>query len=169
MEDGIFFNQSKYIKEMLKKFGLEDSKPTKTPMSTEIKFTKDDEANFVDSSKYRDGSGIMMMVVAWQQRGGDSGEEMERVRESGYGDRIDRKMGLVFGVGRKIPPEKFSGGGATAAAVAGRQPEFMGEREEEDEVEVVCVCINEMEMKWRGWWLTGGGAAGHGRRWGREI
>ncbi|GKA19544.1 hypothetical protein Tco_0699459 [Tanacetum coccineum] len=45
MEDGIFFNQSKYIKEMLKKFGLEDSKPTKTPMPTEIKLTKDDEAD----------------------------------------------------------------------------------------------------------------------------
>ncbi|GJV12623.1 hypothetical protein Tco_1354164 [Tanacetum coccineum] len=54
MEDEIFFNQSKYIKEMLKKFGLEDSKPTKTPMSTEIKLTKDDEADFVDSSKYRE-------------------------------------------------------------------------------------------------------------------
>ncbi|GJZ95262.1 copia protein [Tanacetum coccineum] len=40
IEDGIFFNQSKYIKEMLKKFGLEDSKPTKTPMSTEIKLTR---------------------------------------------------------------------------------------------------------------------------------
>ncbi|GKB20000.1 retrovirus-related pol polyprotein from transposon TNT 1-94 [Tanacetum coccineum] len=53
MEDRIFFNQSKYIKEMLKKFGLEDSKPTKTPMSMEIKLTKDDEADFVDSSKYR--------------------------------------------------------------------------------------------------------------------
>ncbi|GJZ31001.1 retrovirus-related pol polyprotein from transposon TNT 1-94, partial [Tanacetum coccineum] len=53
MEDGIFFNQSKYIKEMLKKFGLEDSKPTKTPMSTEIKLTKDDEADSMDSSKYR--------------------------------------------------------------------------------------------------------------------
>ncbi|GJY82535.1 hypothetical protein Tco_0495911 [Tanacetum coccineum] len=53
MEDGIFFNQSKYIKEMLKKFGLEDSKPTKTPMSTEIKLTKDDEADSVDSSKYQ--------------------------------------------------------------------------------------------------------------------
>nr|GEU69706.1 retrovirus-related Pol polyprotein from transposon TNT 1-94 [Tanacetum cinerariifolium] len=53
MEDGIFFNQSKYIKEMLKKFGLKDSKPTKMPMSTEIKLTKDDEANSVDSSKYR--------------------------------------------------------------------------------------------------------------------
>ncbi|GKB79190.1 retrovirus-related pol polyprotein from transposon TNT 1-94 [Tanacetum coccineum] len=54
MEDGIFFNQSKYIKEMLKKFGLEDSKPTKTPMSTEIKLTKDDEADSIDSSKYRE-------------------------------------------------------------------------------------------------------------------
>nr|GEX04584.1 uncharacterized mitochondrial protein AtMg00810-like [Tanacetum cinerariifolium] len=42
-----------YIKEMLKKFGLEDSKPTKTPMSTEIKLTKDDEADSVDSFKYR--------------------------------------------------------------------------------------------------------------------
>ncbi|GJY97344.1 retrovirus-related pol polyprotein from transposon TNT 1-94 [Tanacetum coccineum] len=37
MEDGIFFNQSKYIKEMLKKFGLEESKPMKTPMSSDTK------------------------------------------------------------------------------------------------------------------------------------
>ncbi|GJY99515.1 copia protein [Tanacetum coccineum] len=54
MEDGIFFNQSKYIKEMLKKFGLEDSKPTKTPMSTEMNITKDDEADSVDSFKYQE-------------------------------------------------------------------------------------------------------------------
>ncbi|GKF55484.1 hypothetical protein Tco_0165824, partial [Tanacetum coccineum] len=53
MKDGIFFNQSKYIKEMLKKFGLEDSKPTKMRMSTKIKLTKDDEADSVDSFKYR--------------------------------------------------------------------------------------------------------------------
>ncbi|GKA12666.1 hypothetical protein Tco_0692212 [Tanacetum coccineum] len=39
---------------MLKKFGLEDSKPTKTPMSTEIKLTKNDESDSVDSSKYRE-------------------------------------------------------------------------------------------------------------------
>nr|GEY00738.1 copia protein [Tanacetum cinerariifolium] len=43
MEDGIFFNQSKYIKEMLKKFGLEDSKPIKTPISFDTKLTKDEE------------------------------------------------------------------------------------------------------------------------------
>nr|GEV72448.1 retrovirus-related Pol polyprotein from transposon TNT 1-94 [Tanacetum cinerariifolium] len=54
MEDKIFFNQSKYIKEMLKKSGLEDSKPTKTPMSTKIKQTKDDKAKYVDSTKYRE-------------------------------------------------------------------------------------------------------------------
>ncbi|GKC80538.1 retrovirus-related pol polyprotein from transposon TNT 1-94 [Tanacetum coccineum] len=54
MEDRIFFNQSKYIKEMLKKFGLEDSKPTKTPMLTEIKLIKDDEADSIDRSKCRE-------------------------------------------------------------------------------------------------------------------
>ncbi|GJR59359.1 retrovirus-related pol polyprotein from transposon TNT 1-94 [Tanacetum coccineum] len=50
MEDGIFFNQSKYIKEMLKKFGLEDSKPMKTPMSSDTKLTKDEECESVDST-----------------------------------------------------------------------------------------------------------------------
>ncbi|GJR99511.1 retrovirus-related pol polyprotein from transposon TNT 1-94 [Tanacetum coccineum] len=64
MEDEIFFNQSKYIKEMLKKFGLEDSKPTKTPMSTEIKFTKDDEANYVDYTKYQGMIGSLLYLTA---------------------------------------------------------------------------------------------------------
>ncbi|GJW61823.1 hypothetical protein Tco_0111158 [Tanacetum coccineum] len=64
MKDEIFFNQSKYIKEMLKKFGLEDSKPTKTPMSTEIKLTKDDEADFVDSSKNRGMIGSLLYLTA---------------------------------------------------------------------------------------------------------
>ncbi|GJZ79461.1 retrovirus-related pol polyprotein from transposon TNT 1-94 [Tanacetum coccineum] len=50
LEDGIFFNQSKYIKDMLKKFGLEDSKPMKTPISTETKLTKDVEGA-IDLSK----------------------------------------------------------------------------------------------------------------------
>nr|GEW25360.1 copia protein [Tanacetum cinerariifolium] len=53
MEDGIFFNQSTYIKEMIKKFGLEDSKPMKTPMSSDIKLTKNKEFVSVDSTKYQ--------------------------------------------------------------------------------------------------------------------
>ncbi|GJS98088.1 retrovirus-related pol polyprotein from transposon TNT 1-94 [Tanacetum coccineum] len=43
LEDGLFFNQSKYIKEILKKFGLKDSKPMKTPMSPDTKLTKVEE------------------------------------------------------------------------------------------------------------------------------
>ncbi|GJT39298.1 hypothetical protein Tco_0939163 [Tanacetum coccineum] len=53
-----------YIKEMLKKFGLEDSKPTKTPMSTEIKLTKVDEADSVDNSKYRGMIGSLLYLTA---------------------------------------------------------------------------------------------------------
>ncbi|GKA68212.1 hypothetical protein Tco_0768129 [Tanacetum coccineum] len=64
MEDGIFFNQSKYIKEMLKKFGLEDSKPTKTPISMEIKLAKDDEAVSVDITKYRGMIGSLLYLTA---------------------------------------------------------------------------------------------------------
>ncbi|GJV75779.1 hypothetical protein Tco_1507363 [Tanacetum coccineum] len=77
MEDEIFFNQSKYIKEMLKKFGLEDSKPTKTPISTEIKLTKDDEADSVDSTKYQgEGSGWGTDVLL---RWAKAKEETERL------------------------------------------------------------------------------------------
>lgn len=62
LKDGIFFNQSKYIKEMLKKFGLEDSKPLKTPMSTEVKLTRDEEGESVDNTKYRGMIGSLLYV-----------------------------------------------------------------------------------------------------------
>nr|GEX63530.1 retrovirus-related Pol polyprotein from transposon TNT 1-94 [Tanacetum cinerariifolium] len=66
MEDGIFFNKSKYIKEMLKKYGLEESKPMKTPMSFDTKLTKDEECESVDSTKYRG-----MIVYADSDHAGD--------------------------------------------------------------------------------------------------
>ncbi|GJR77069.1 retrovirus-related pol polyprotein from transposon TNT 1-94 [Tanacetum coccineum] len=64
MEDGIFFNQYKYIKEMLKKFGLEDSKPMKTPMSSDTKLTKYEECESVDSTKYRGMIGSLLYLTA---------------------------------------------------------------------------------------------------------
>ncbi|GKA14009.1 retrovirus-related pol polyprotein from transposon TNT 1-94 [Tanacetum coccineum] len=64
MEDGIFFNQSKYIKEMLKKFGLEDSKPMKTPMSSDTKLIKDEKSESVDSTKYRGMIGSLLYLTA---------------------------------------------------------------------------------------------------------
>ena len=41
-ENDIFFNQEKYTKEMLKKFGYDQSKTAKTPMSTSVKLDKDE-------------------------------------------------------------------------------------------------------------------------------
>ncbi|GKB73714.1 retrovirus-related pol polyprotein from transposon TNT 1-94 [Tanacetum coccineum] len=64
LDDGIFFNQSKYIKEMLKKFGLEDSKPIKTPMSTETKLTRDEDGESVDNTKYRGMIGSLLYLTA---------------------------------------------------------------------------------------------------------
>ncbi|GKA96596.1 retrovirus-related pol polyprotein from transposon TNT 1-94 [Tanacetum coccineum] len=64
MEDGIFFNQSKYIKEMLKKFGLKESKPMKTPMSSDTKLMKDEECESVDSTKYQGMIGSLLYLTA---------------------------------------------------------------------------------------------------------
>ncbi|GJW20680.1 retrovirus-related pol polyprotein from transposon TNT 1-94 [Tanacetum coccineum] len=64
LDDGMFFNQSKYIKEMLKKFGLADSKPMKTPMSTETKLTKDEEGESVNNTKYRGMIGSLLYLTA---------------------------------------------------------------------------------------------------------
>nr|GEV60677.1 retrovirus-related Pol polyprotein from transposon TNT 1-94 [Tanacetum cinerariifolium] len=63
IEDGIFFNQSKYIKEILKKFGLEESKPMKTLMSFDTKLTKDEECESVDSTKYRGMIGSLLYLT----------------------------------------------------------------------------------------------------------
>ncbi|GKD17186.1 retrovirus-related pol polyprotein from transposon TNT 1-94 [Tanacetum coccineum] len=63
MEDDIFFNPSKYIKEMHKQFGLDDSKPMKTPMSSNDKLTKDEECESVDSTKYRGLIGSLLYLT----------------------------------------------------------------------------------------------------------
>nr|GEY41545.1 retrovirus-related Pol polyprotein from transposon TNT 1-94 [Tanacetum cinerariifolium] len=84
MKDGIFINQSKYIKEMLKKFGLEDSKPIKTPMSSDTKLTKDKECESIDSTKYRG------MIGLWYHKG--TGIETVVYADSDHaGVYVDRK------------------------------------------------------------------------------
>ena len=42
-KDGIYITQSKYIKEILKKIKMEDSRPVGTPMSTRNKISKEGE------------------------------------------------------------------------------------------------------------------------------
>jgi hypothetical protein len=45
---GIFISQTNYIKEMLKRFGMEDCKLVTTPMQTSCKLRKDDDSNYTD-------------------------------------------------------------------------------------------------------------------------
>ena len=52
-KNGIYITQSKYIKEILKKFGMEDSKLVGTPMCTRLKLTKDNDSKEVDQTLYR--------------------------------------------------------------------------------------------------------------------
>jgi hypothetical protein len=50
---GIFISQTKYIIEMLKRFGMEDCKPVITPMQTSCKLSKDDDSKSTDHRQYR--------------------------------------------------------------------------------------------------------------------
>ena len=60
---GIFVTQSKYIKEILKTFGLEDSKLVNTPMATRHKLSKNDESTEVNQTMYRSMIGKLQYVV----------------------------------------------------------------------------------------------------------
>ena len=52
-KEGIFINQSRYIKDLLKRFELENAKSMRTPMSSTIKLDKDESGKAVDITKYR--------------------------------------------------------------------------------------------------------------------
>ncbi|GJV91165.1 hypothetical protein Tco_1538978 [Tanacetum coccineum] len=60
----LFFINPSTSSSVKKVSGWKDSKPTKTPMSMKIKLTKDDEADSVDSSKYRGMIGSLLYLTA---------------------------------------------------------------------------------------------------------
>ena len=63
LKHGIFVTQSKYIKEILKKFRLEDSKPVNTWMAIGHKLSKNDESAEVNQTMYRSMIGKLQYVV----------------------------------------------------------------------------------------------------------
>ena len=63
-EKGIFICQAKYIKEMLKKFKMEDCKPILTPMVTCCKLSIDNSSKDVDQKLYRSMIGSLLYVIA---------------------------------------------------------------------------------------------------------
>ena len=52
-KEGIFISQTKYLKDLLKRFGLETCKLVGTPMVTGHKLSTKDETPIVEKKKYR--------------------------------------------------------------------------------------------------------------------
>ncbi|KAH9725866.1 hypothetical protein KPL70_008032 [Citrus sinensis] len=63
-EEGIFINQAKNVKDLLKRFGIDDSKTKNTPMSTTTKLDKDEKGKEVDIKMYRGMIGSLLYLTA---------------------------------------------------------------------------------------------------------
>ena len=64
MENGIFFNQSKFTKELLKKYDMNDAKEISTPMGTATKLDKDEQGKEVNETMYRGMIGSLLYLTA---------------------------------------------------------------------------------------------------------
>ncbi|KAL6332559.1 hypothetical protein AAG906_008979 [Vitis piasezkii] len=64
LQQGIFIEQQKYAKEVLKKFNMEDCKSLCTPLAQNEQFSKDDGAEKVDEGLYRSIIGCLMYLIA---------------------------------------------------------------------------------------------------------
>ena len=63
-DSGIFLSQSKYAKNLVKKFGLKFASSIRTPMSPNVKFIVDLLGKSVDSSLYKSIIGILLYLTA---------------------------------------------------------------------------------------------------------
>lgn len=63
-EEGIFINQAKYVKDLLKRFGYDNGTAKSTPMSTTIKLDKDDKGKEDDIKTYRGMIGSLLYLTA---------------------------------------------------------------------------------------------------------
>ena len=63
LKNGTFVSQGKYIKDMLKKFGMSDSKAISTPMETNGNLDSDASGNMVDQKLYRSMIGSLLYVT----------------------------------------------------------------------------------------------------------
>eukprot|EP00253_Pinus_taeda_P032503 PITA_32503 len=59
----IFLSQTKYLKQILKKYGMEDSKPVCTPMVTRCSLSTNDESAAVRQPTYRSMIGSLLYLI----------------------------------------------------------------------------------------------------------
>jgi hypothetical protein len=63
-KDGTFICQSKYVNDLLKRFGMDNSKSIKTPMATNAHLDLDEGGNPVDLKLYRFMIGSLLYLTA---------------------------------------------------------------------------------------------------------
>ena len=63
LKNGTFVSQGKYIKDMIKKFGMSDSKAISTPIETNGNLDSDASGNMVDQKLYRSMIGSLLYVT----------------------------------------------------------------------------------------------------------
>ncbi|XP_019267100.1 PREDICTED: uncharacterized protein LOC109244458 [Nicotiana attenuata] len=63
---GIFISQTKYTKELIKKFGMENSKAIRTPMSPTTVLDEDSNGEMVDETMYSGMIGSLLYLTASQ-------------------------------------------------------------------------------------------------------
>ena len=63
LKEGTFLNQAKYIRDLLKKFNLEEVKAKSTPMGSSIKLDVDEKGKPVDQTKYRGMIGSLLYLT----------------------------------------------------------------------------------------------------------
>ncbi|WJZ81341.1 hypothetical protein VitviT2T_001188 [Vitis vinifera] len=64
LKEGIFINQAKYIRDLLKRFNMEEAKTMKTSMSSSIKLDKNKKGKPIDSTMYRGMIGSLLYLIA---------------------------------------------------------------------------------------------------------
>ena len=63
LKEGTFINQAKYIRDLLKKFKLEEVKAKSTPMGSSVKLDMDEKGKTIDQTKYKGMIGSLLYLT----------------------------------------------------------------------------------------------------------
>ncbi|KAL6320020.1 hypothetical protein AAG906_003117 [Vitis piasezkii] len=94
LKEGTFINQAKYIRDLLKRFNMEEAKTMKTPMSSSIKLDMDEKGKPVNSTMYRGMIGSLLYLTASRpdiMYSGDNFELIEYSDDDFAGCKVERK------------------------------------------------------------------------------
>ena len=64
MDSGIYINQAKYARNLVKRFGLDNAAYARTPMAANAKLTNDPSGESVDVTLYRSMIGCLLYLTA---------------------------------------------------------------------------------------------------------